>query len=170
MELIHTLLTILEVMKTNRLFPIIAACVLLLMVVVAVILKKSSSTKNTVFSQRSENTNIQQSFNTNISQISEAPVATNETIGFYKTITDTKSDQYAIVNSEKDTVTLKSQNGNVVWSANVSEMLGTIQIIGERKINSMQMVGTNLAITIGKAVIVIDKQTGKVIPAGSGSN
>jgi hypothetical protein len=83
---------------------------------------------------------------------------------FFKVITDAQAGQYAIVNSDKQTVSLKDKTGNVVWSTNVAYLL-TEPTDGERKIYSMQLYSNELQVQVGHAVVQLDKQTGKITGA-----
>lgn len=81
---------------------------------------------------------------------------------FFKTMTDLESGEYAVVNSDKEVVTLKNRNGDIMWSAKIVGTLGTVPTVSEKKINSMRLVGDKLIVTIGKDYFSINKQSGEV--------
>jgi hypothetical protein len=85
---------------------------------------------------------------------------------FYKVITDPQTGQYAVVNSNKEIVSLKDKAGNTIWTINVIEATSKYPILGDREIRSMQFDSMELVVRVGKANIQIDKQTGKIIRWG----
>jgi K+-transporting ATPase A subunit len=96
-------------------------------------------------------------------------IAPTNHIEFFKVITDAKSEQYAVVNTEKTIVALKDKNGGVIWSTNVAKYFETNRLVsGERKIYSMQLFKSQLAVQFGRAWANIDIQSGKI--TGWGQN
>ena len=94
--------------------------------------------------------------------------AAKEVGGFFKTIIDQESGQYAIVNSNRTTVTLRDKNGKTIW---LSEVMWAIPLDDQQswghEITYMEIVRNELYIFIGKAAYTIDKKTGKVTFVGS---
>jgi uncharacterized GH25 family protein len=80
--------------------------------------------------------------------------------GFFKTIIDQQSGQYAIANSTEETVSLCDKNDDVIWSTNVVEALGALPTVGEKKIRSIQFISGNLIVYVGKDCFSIDIKTG----------
>ncbi len=101
-------------------------------------------------------TNVQGSANTNW-----------EVGGFFKTITDPQSGQYAIVNSNKAIVTWRDKNGKVIWSADiVGSMPRDIKTLGDA-VTGMEFTNNELLVWVGFSGFSLDKQTGKITYLGT---
>jgi hypothetical protein len=98
--------------------------------------------------------------------------------GFFKTITDEISGQYAIISLNKRVVMLKEKNGRVIWSADIITPIEKDSgfITSNHTICSMhlatndvicgQVVSNQLVIKLEAGTLIIDKQTGKEIIGG----
>ena len=91
----------------------------------------------------------------------------NQHTALFKVITDTQSGQYAVVSLERENVALKDRDGKIIWSTNLVRLVENIDLVGERKINSMQLFTNILVVYVGKEFIEIDVQTGTIMRMGS---
>ncbi len=66
----------------------------------------------------------------------------------FKTIIDQESGQYADVNPDREVVTLKDKAGNINWTKNVIEELKDAPVLGDKKINSMQLIKGDLVVRV----------------------
>ncbi len=89
-------------------------------------------------------------------------IAPTNHIEFFKVITDAKTGEYAVVNSDKTVVTLKDKNDKVIWSADVVKEYGTLPVQGEKKIHSIELINNQLAIDFAGGLVLLDKKTGKI--------
>lgn len=153
-------------MKTNRLCLVVTLGLAIVFVIGILAMRLISPQKNNSAPSHSEQGDI-----TNIQLVAKNSTVTNEntkkineTDGFFKTIIDTQSGQYAVVNSDKQTVTSKDKNGKIIWSVDVAKSFPDSSgfMPGQRKIYSMALFSNLLVVDIGRATVVIDKQNGKV--------
>ena len=82
--------------------------------------------------------------------------------GLNKITTDQQSGQYALVNANRDTVTLKDKAGNTIWSTNIIEGIKSKILQGERIIRGIQVYEGDLYVSVGRGFVVVDLKTGKV--------
>jgi hypothetical protein len=87
--------------------------------------------------------------------------------GLFRTVVDPESGSYAIVNTNKDTVTLINKSENVVWATNVIGGTQSMPIIGERKIHGLQVYKGDLWISVGKGYVLVSLKNGDVIGLAS---
>jgi hypothetical protein len=95
----------------------------------------------------------------------------NEAGSLYKTIVDRDSGQYAVVDTNKEAVTLKdSADRVIIWSLNVVDGLKTNRNprVSGRKIEGMDVYKGDLWVDVGRGYAVIDVKTGKL--KGTASN
>jgi hypothetical protein len=94
----------------------------------------------------------------------------NEAGPLHKTIVDSNSGQYAIVDSNKVAVVLKDTAGKPVWSINIAESLETNSNprLRGRKISGLQMYKGDLWVDLGRGYAIIDVKTGRL--KGTASN
>jgi hypothetical protein len=88
----------------------------------------------------------------------------NEAGSLYKTIVDKDSGQYAIVDTNKEVVTLKDKTDKVMWHINVAERLKTESNPNLRggKIEGIQIYEGDLWVRFGRGYAVIDVKTGEL--------
>jgi len=98
-------------------------------------------------------------------QISARPTNhTNETVVLHRTIVDESSERYAVVDLEKEVVTLKDKTDKVIWQINVAERLKTESNPKLRggKIERIQIYEGDLWVAVGRGWAVIDIKTGEL--------
>ena len=86
----------------------------------------------------------------------------NIAVGFYRTIVNTNTEQYAVVDSQKEVVTLYDKADHVIWATNVVAGLKKAEVGGERKISGMQADDVYLYAKIGVGYAVIVIKTGEL--------
>jgi hypothetical protein len=79
---------------------------------------------------------------------------------FYRTVVSTNTEQYAVVDSQKEVVTLYDKADHVIWATNVVAGLQSAPVMGERKIHGMQVYRGYLYVNVGRGYGVVDIKTG----------
>jgi hypothetical protein len=79
---------------------------------------------------------------------------------FYRTVVSTNTEQYAVVDSQKEVVTLYDKADHVIWTTNVVAGLQSSPVMGERKIHGMQVYRGYLYVNVGRGYGVVDIKTG----------
>ena len=82
---------------------------------------------------------------------------------FFKVITDAQTGEYAVVNSDKTTVSLKDKNGNVIWATDVAREIKSDPYLSDGKIIYMQLSNNFLSVELGRGAVTLDKRTGKIM-------
>ena len=78
-------------------------------------------------------------------------------------ITDAQSGQYAVVNADKTTVSLKDKNGNIIWSTDVAKALKRNPALAGETIDSMTLFNNKfLWAKLGLDSASLNLQTGEV--------
>jgi len=148
-------------MKTNHLFYIATTVIGLLMIHQFQDMVAYSAPSD---SEDNSSTNISVSA-TNKIDMKEGPSIPTENDSLYKTITDQQSGQFAIVNANKDIVTLMNKAGGIIWSTNVIKGIQSLPFSGEtikggEEIKSMHVYKGDLWVGIGRGYIVVDLESG----------
>ncbi len=87
--------------------------------------------------------------------------STNGVAGsFYRTVVSTNTGQYAVVDSQKEVVTLYDRAEHVIWTTNVVAGLQSAPLKGERKIHGLQVYRGYLYVNVGRGYGVVDIKTG----------
>jgi len=79
---------------------------------------------------------------------------------FYRTVVSTNTEQYAVVDSQKEVVTLYDKAGHVIWATNVVAGLQSAPVMVERKIHGLQVYRGSLYVNVGRGYGVVDIKTG----------
>ena len=82
------------------------------------------------------------------------------TASFYRTVVSTNTQQYAVVDSQKEVVTLYDKADHVIWTTNVVAELQSAPVLSERKIHGMQVYKGDLWVNVGRGYGVVDIKTG----------
>ena len=82
------------------------------------------------------------------------------TASVYRTVVSTNTQQYAVVDSQKEVVTLYDKADHVIWTTNVVVGLQSAPVMGERKIHGMQVYRGYLYVNVGRGYGVVDIKTG----------
>lgn len=90
----------------------------------------------------------------------------NRSADLFKTPVDRLTGQYAVVNSERNRVTLRDKSGSIIWSSDDLTAL-TLETVGGKQIDSMELVNDQLIVHLGKSIYNLDKRTGKIISWGA---
>jgi hypothetical protein len=92
-----------------------------------------------------------------------------KTNDLFKTIVDQDLGTFAILNENKDTVSLKDKAGKVIWSTNIIDGLKTVsgkyQSSPDRellKIRDLQLYKGDLYAHVGRGFAIIDKKNGSL--------
>ena len=91
-------------------------------------------------------------------------------------VLDAESGRNAVISLDRQAVTMLDKNNKVILTTNVIDRLvglfrvsnpDLLPIVGDKRINSIQLVNGYLVVTVGKLVVKVDDQTGQVLPLGS---
>jgi hypothetical protein len=83
--------------------------------------------------------------------------------GYFKTVIDPETGQYVIVNLDKQTVTSKDKNDNVLWAVNVPRSESALGLpFGDIQNLLVDKKTLVLWVQAGKSSLVVDVHTGKV--------
>jgi len=82
--------------------------------------------------------------------------------GFYRTIVGTNTEQYAVVDFQKETVTLYDIDDHVVWATNVIMGLQATPVMGARKISGVKVYEGDLWINVGRGYAIVAIKTGSL--------
>jgi hypothetical protein len=86
---------------------------------------------------------------------------TNSIAGsLYRTVVNTNSGLYAVVDSNKEVVTLYGKTDHAIWTTNVVVGLQSAPVLSERKIHGMQMYQGDLWVNVGRGYGIVDIKTG----------
>jgi len=86
---------------------------------------------------------------------------TNSITGsFYRTVVSTNTEQYAIVDSQKEVVTLYDKADHLIWATNVVLGLQAEPVMSERKIWGMQVYKDELWVNVGRGYAIVAIKTG----------
>jgi hypothetical protein len=171
-------------MKTKRLI-ILAIALCVGAVVTAILLEQHRSpvTGHEISSSViADNASNSAPFITNQTKVATAAKVNGKTNtvseeGYFKTIIDPQTGQYAVVNLDKQTVISKDKYGNILWTTNLSltrfalghsgEIIGGISYhtnelwVGPGKATVIHTNG--LWVGLGKAAVMLDIRTGGII-------
>ena len=142
-------------MKSNSSshFSIASAAVLLSFALFALLVPRASD-ENT---QSRNNKDKPAPAGNGVTSFAGPAIRTNE---FFRTVTDPASGEYAIANSEMDTVIARDKNGKSLWSTNVAQAIKKFPRLARRKIGGMQIYKGELWVDLGRGYAVIDVKTG----------
>jgi len=120
-------------------------------------------------SDNAGNTNSQTASTNNIGPKEHANVP-SEVNELYKTIINRELGTYAVVNTNRDIVSLKDNAGHIIWSTNIIEGLKTVpgrfQFDPDRsqvKIYRLDLFRGDLTASFNaRGLVLIDKQTGSI--------
>jgi hypothetical protein len=144
-------------MKTNRIILAIVVCSFV--VIAAILLNRPPITGQDMTNRQAGQQPVKTAATNAAQDVNRKTNAVNEN-GLFKTIIDTRTGQYAVVNSDKQTVASKDKDGNVIWSVNaISQAIGIVSSNGE--VQSIEVLSNDVIAHIGRAVVILDKQTGK---------
>ncbi len=79
---------------------------------------------------------------------------------FYRTVVSTNTEQYAVVDSQKEVVTLYDRADHVIWTTNVVAGLQSAAVLGQRKISGMEVYQGDLWVHIGRGYGIVAIKTG----------
>jgi hypothetical protein len=81
-------------------------------------------------------------------------------VGLYKTIVNESAGQFALVDTNREIVTLYDKTDRVVWTTNIVMALKTAPVLGERKIHGLSVYQGQLWANVGRGYGIIDIKTG----------
>ena len=86
---------------------------------------------------------------------------TNSTAAsYYRTVVSTNTEQYAVVDSQKEVVTLYDSTDHVIWTTNVVAGLQSAPVLGQRKISGMEVYQNDLWVRVGRGYGIVAIKTG----------
>ena len=88
---------------------------------------------------------------------------TNSTAAsYYRTVVSTNTEQYAVVDSQKEVVTLYDSTDHVIWTTNVVAGLQSAPVLGQRKISGMEVYQNDLWVRVGRGYGIVAIKTGSL--------
>jgi hypothetical protein len=162
-------------MKTKRLLTLVVA--LCLVVAVATILLVAKLPKVTTATERNQQIRTNQQAGQQLVQATVTNATSNANAktnaagneGFSLKIIDSKTGQYTTVGLDKQTITLKDKNDNLIWTMNLTNDEHNLGLPAEWYISRLWFVGEppiELDAKVGNATFSLDVHTGKVTGAG----
>lgn len=80
--------------------------------------------------------------------------------GLYKTIVNASAGQFALVDTNREVVSLYNKGEHLVWTTNVIMALQKAPVLGGRKIHGLSLYQGELWAKVGRGYGVIDIKTG----------
>jgi hypothetical protein len=79
---------------------------------------------------------------------------------YYRIVVSTNTEEFAVVDSKKEAVTLYDRAGQVIWTTNVVAGLQSAPVLGQRKISGMEMYQGDLWVRVGRGYGIIAIKSG----------